>query len=136
MPWTHFAHGADIGIRGSGATREEAFAQAAMALTAVIADPDRIATGIPVSVACAAPDDEVLLLDWLNALVYEMATRRMLFARFDVQLSGHRLRATAWGEAVDTGKHRPAVEVKGATATELRVARRDGVWTAECVVDV
>lgn len=31
--WEHFEHGADIGIRGVGSTKAEAFAQAAMALT-------------------------------------------------------------------------------------------------------
>ena len=34
------------------------------------------------------PDDELLLVDWLNALIYEMATRRMLFGRFDVTIEG------------------------------------------------
>ena len=42
MAWEHFPHGADIGVRGIGATRSEAFEQAARALTAVIADPVRL----------------------------------------------------------------------------------------------
>ena len=47
------------------------------------------------------------------------------------------LAATAWGEPVDVGRHRPAAEVKGATYTELRVAERSpGEWIAQCVVDV
>jgi SHS2 domain-containing protein len=79
----------------------------------------------------------LLLVDWLNALVYEMATRRSLFSRFEITLDGDTLRAKAWGEAVDVAKHQPAVEVKGATFTELRVHRnQDGTWTAQCVVDV
>ncbi|HYA17301.1 MAG TPA: archease, partial [Bryobacteraceae bacterium] len=40
--WEHFAHGADIGIRGIGATREEAFRQAATALTAVVTNPAEV----------------------------------------------------------------------------------------------
>jgi len=137
MAWEHFAHGADIGVRGIGVTLAEAFAEAALALVAVVSDPARIAAAIAVEVRCTAPDDELLLADWLNALIYEMATRRMLFGRFDVQLADHALAATAWGEPVDVGRHRPAVEVKGATYTALSVARRpDGLWAAQCVVDV
>jgi hypothetical protein len=34
--WEHFAHGADIGIRGRGDTRDHAFAEAARGLTAEI----------------------------------------------------------------------------------------------------
>ncbi len=37
--WEHFPHGADIGVRGFGATREQAFEQAAVALSAVITEP-------------------------------------------------------------------------------------------------
>jgi SHS2 domain-containing protein len=135
--WEHFPHVADMGIRGYGATVEEAFAQAAQALTAVICDPARIRMTTPVEIYAEAPDSEALLVDWLNALVYEMAVRRMVFGRFDVRVDGTALQATAWGEPVDRERHRPAVEVKGATYTELKVYRdASGAWIAQCVVDV
>jgi SHS2 domain-containing protein len=135
--WEHFVHGADIGIRGIGATREEAFAQAALALTAVVTNPAGVAPKDAVAIRCEASDDELLFADWLNALIYEMATRHALFGRFDVKLVAHRLEATAWGEPVDRARHRPVVEIKGATYTMLSVAcRADGSWIAQCVVDV
>ena len=137
MPWEHFPHGADIGVRGIGATREEAFEQAALALTAVVTDPSRVEGKLAVQIAREAPDDELLLADWLNALVYEMVTLKMAFGRFSVQLDGGKLQATAWGEPLDATRHHPAVEVKGATYTELAVTHRDdGQWVAQCVVDV
>jgi SHS2 domain-containing protein len=137
MPWEHFPHGADIGVRGTGATPAEAFEQAALAVTAVVTDPDQVAAETVVEIHCAAPDDELLLADWLNALIYEMATRRMLFGRFSVVLRDHALDAQAWGQPVDRRRHGPVVEVKGATYTALAVARRDdGTWVAQCVVDV
>jgi tRNA nucleotidyltransferase (CCA-adding enzyme) len=137
MAWEHFPHGADIGVRGIGATREEAFEQAALALTAVIVDPAQLDASVVVEIRCQAPDDELLLADWLNALIYEMATRNMLFARFAVALRDHAIEAKAWGELVDRSRHRPAVEVKGATYTALSVRQRDdNSWIAQCVVDV
>jgi SHS2 domain-containing protein len=135
--WEHFAHGADIGIRGIGPTPEAAFQQAALALTAVVAEPRSVRPQHPVGIECEAPSLDLLLVDWLNALVYEMATRRMLFGAFVVAIEESRLHATAWGEPVDRSRHEPAVEVKGATYTELRVERLDdGHWLAQCVVDV
>jgi SHS2 domain-containing protein len=134
--WEHYEHGADIGVRGVGASKTEAFEQAALALTAVIADPAAVQQRERVALACEAPDDELLLAEWLNALVYEMATRRMLFSRFAVRLEGTRLTAEAWGEAVDAARHHPAVEVKGATYTTLRVAQEGDGWLAQTVVDV
>jgi tRNA nucleotidyltransferase (CCA-adding enzyme) len=135
--WEHFPHEADVGVRGFGRTRAAAFEQAALALTAAVADPVDIEPRELVEITRAAPDDELLLVDWLNALVFEMATRRMLFSRFEVEIGAGRLRALAWGEAVDVERHKPAVEVKGATYTSLRVAQEaDGTWVAQCVVDV
>jgi tRNA nucleotidyltransferase (CCA-adding enzyme) len=135
--WEHFPHAADMGIRGIGRSKQAAFEEAAMALSAVITDPANVATRESVDILCEAPDDELLLVDWLNALVYFMATQRMLFSRFKVQLDDHQLRGQAWGEKVDVSKHQPAVEIKGATLTCLRVGQEpDGSWVAQCVVDV
>src|SRR6266704_2638113 len=97
MAWEHFPHGADVGVRGIGATREEAFAQAALALTAVLTDPARVVSKDAIDIRCEAPD----------------------------------------GEPLDRERHRPRVEVKGATYTALSVAQGpDSVWIAQCVVDV
>ncbi len=116
---------------------ETAFEQAGLALTAVITEPKSVAPTKAVSITCDAPDDELLLVDWLNALVYEMAMRKMLFGRFAVRFNDRSLHATAWGEAVDVARHQPAVEVKGATYTELSVRQDEqGRWIAQCVVDV
>lgn len=135
--WEHFSHGADIGIRGKGASLAAAFAEASRALTAVITDPDLVRATRVVEIACEAPDAELLLVDWLNALIYEMAVRHMLFSRFEIQTDGRRLGASAWGEPIDRTRHQPAVEVKGATFTELMVAQdQSGGWIAQCVVDV
>ncbi|MDP1653527.1 MAG: archease [Rhodocyclaceae bacterium] len=137
MKWETFAHEADIGVRGTGATLAEAFAGAATALTAAICDPAKVGAGETAHIECAAPDDELLLVDWLNALIYEMATRRMLFSRFDVSIENRHLKATAWGEPVDVARHQPAAEVKGASFCELAVRQRpDGQWLAQCIVDV
>lgn len=134
--WEHFEHGADIGVRGRGSTLVQAFEQAAVALTAVLTDPALVGADMVVDIHCSAPDRELLLVDWLNALVYEMATRSALFGRFEVTIEDNELQARAWGETLERSKHAPAVEVKGATYTALRVARDAHGWVAECVVDV
>ena len=115
----------------------DAFVQAALALTAVVADPERIAPHTAIDIRCEAPDVELLLTDWLNAVIYAMATHAMLFSRFDVGIKGCALTAKAWGEPLDRTRHQPAVEIKGATYTGLSVKQgEDGSWIAQCVVDV
>jgi tRNA nucleotidyltransferase (CCA-adding enzyme) len=134
--WEHFSHMADIGIRGMGITVDEAFAQAAVALTAVITDPATVRHDDSVQLDFESTDLETLLFEWLNALIYEMAVRKMLFGRFQVHIDDCRLQAQAWGERIDRFRHQPAVEVKGATYTELRVTEEEGVWIAQCIIDV
>lgn len=135
--WEHFEHQADIGVRGYGETLEQAFEQTALAMSSVITDLDTIQTHECMEVECNAPDYDVLLVDWLNELVYQMATRRMLFSTFKVAIHDQRLSATICGELAEQIKHQPAVEVKGATFTELKVQQdNNGTWMAQCVVDV
>jgi SHS2 domain-containing protein len=137
VQWEHFDHEADIGVRGTGMTLAEAFEQAALAMTAAVTPLENVSPDTRVSIECADGDPEILFVDWLNALVYEMATRNMLFARFEVQIEDHRLTASAWGETVNVLRHQPAVEIKGATYTALHVGQdKNGRWVAETVVDV
>jgi SHS2 domain-containing protein len=135
--WELYSHPSDIGIRGIGPTREEAFAQAALALTAVLTEPQKVEPRQAVEIECREDDDELLFFCWLSALLYEMGTRAMLFSRFEVEAVEGGIRARAWGEPVDIARHEPAVEVKAATYADLKVEQNpDGNWIAQGIVDV
>ncbi len=134
--WEHFAHDADIGVRGWGGTPAQAFEQAACALSGIVTQAE-VAPQSEVRVSCTASDLELLLVEWLNAIIYEMAVRRMLFGRFAVRIENGQLQGSLWGEPVDVVRHAPAAEPKGATYTALKVAQDGhGIWSAACVVDV
>lgn len=133
----HFSHDADIGVRGVGPTLASAFEQAALAMMAVMTDLETVEQKVTVAIECTAPNAELLLIDWLNAIVFEMATRSLIFSAFKVETDGRKLRGSAIGEPVSPERHAPAVEIKGATMTALAVAEdRPGEWRAQCVVDV
>ncbi len=135
--WEHFHHLADIGVRGTAPTLEGAFEDAAVALMAVICNPGEVTPQTAVEIRCDAPEPDILLADWLNALIYEMDVRKMLFSKFRVHIEGENLSAVAWGEKADPARHQTAVEVKAATYMELKVVKNaDGHWIAQCVVDV
>jgi SHS2 domain-containing protein len=134
--WEHFPHGADVGVRGIAPSKEEAFEQAALALTAVVIDPSALTLDREVEITVEASNDELLLVEWLNAIVYEMAVRKMLFGRFKVAISDSKLKGRALGQRLDEVRTELGTEVKGATYTELKVVERNGSWLAQCVVDV
>jgi SHS2 domain-containing protein len=137
-----FEHGADIGVRGRGTTPGEAFAGAAAALTSLWAlDRASVKPRVRETVTCEAGDLECLLVAFLDELIYVFASRRLLFARLDVEIEappGGPARLVAWGagEAFDPARHESTVEPKGATLTSLEVRRNGDGWLAQCVVDV
>jgi SHS2 domain-containing protein len=122
--WELFPHKADIGVRGWGSGCEAAFENAALAMTAVIVDPSVLRPAESFEVRCRAESLDVLFYDWLNALVYEMATRRMLFCRFQVRFDGDELTRRLTKKASRDG-HRPA-----ATRERHRMAPAGGEWHA------
>ncbi len=140
----HFDHGADVGVRGRGSTPAEAFAAAARALFALVADDlSRVEPRIAVPVACEPAPLEELLVAYLNELIFLADARRLAFGRFEVDIEPageglglFRLSGIALGEPYEPSRHESTVEPKGATFTSLRVAREEGGWVAQCVVDV
>ena len=134
--WEHFEHQADIGVRGVSDTLAGAFEQAALAMSAIITEVSLIEARDKISIICEEADQELLFADWLNALIFEMSTRNMLFSQFEVSVNDGHLKASVWGEPIDVKRHQPTVEIKGATYTELAVYKSENQWIAQCVVDV
>ncbi|HYA87776.1 MAG TPA: archease [Nitrospirota bacterium] len=131
-----FAHESDIGIRGYGNTLEEAFENAALAMYSVIVKVDLIQPLERKEVTASAPDGELLLVEWLNALLSLSDVERMVYSRFRVKIEGTALTGTVWGEKLDRTRHEPNVEVKGATYHMLKVYKDGDSYVAQCVVDV
>jgi tRNA nucleotidyltransferase (CCA-adding enzyme) len=73
--WEHFPHDADIGVRGYGSDVAIAFENVARAMTAVMLDPAEVRPNQRIHITCEAPDQEILLVDWLNALIFEIMSR-------------------------------------------------------------
>ena len=131
-----FEHEADIGIRGFGNSVAEAFENAAAALYSIEVNIDCVRPEERRTVKVSAPDRELLLVEWLNALLSLSDINRMVFSKFDVNIRGTELNGTAWGEHLDRERHQADVEVKGATYYMLSVKEIDGRYVAQCVVDV
>ena len=131
-----FEHEADIGIRGFGSSPEQAFENAAVALYSVMVNTGKIEPREKKAVTVSAPDRELLLVEWLNALLSLSDIERLVFSKFEVKIKDTSLTGIAWGEPLDRAWHEAHVEVKGATYHMLSVKEEDGRYRAQCVVDV
>jgi SHS2 domain-containing protein len=142
LSYEHFEHGADVGVRGFGATPAEAFEEAAEAVFALLVEKlDAVRLRVEERLEVEAANLEELLVAYLNELISLSDTRRLVFGRFQVEISGgssspFRLTGRAQGEPFDPERHEFTVVPKGATYTALSVARDGDKWVAQCVVDV
>jgi SHS2 domain-containing protein len=134
-PPEYFEHGADIGVVGRGASVEQAFAQAAAAMFAIMVEPDAVQPLLEVEVDFEEDDLEFALVRWLNALLAQARERGAVLCRFELRRQGNhwhgRARGEPWRES-----HVRGTEVKGATLTALSVRQDEHGWQARCVVDV
>lgn len=131
-----FEHEADIGIRGFGSTIEEAFEHGAKAMFSIIVDLNTVEAKDSVELSCSAFDTETLFVEWLNNLLAKAHLSRMIFSKFKVKITDNSLIGWAFGEKLNQEKHRPVIEVKAATYSNLRVQRLGDKYLAQCIVDV
>ena len=120
-------HTADVGIIAYGTDMNQAFANAARALFSLITELDVVEEALYRDIELAAPDQESLLVAWLNELIYLFDTELLIFKRFDItELSHTQLKARGYGEKVDRAKHTLKIGVKAATYHMLKVEQNNG----------
>ena len=115
-------HTADIGIRAYGTDMAAAFENAARAMFSLMTDLDKVREVVHRDVHVSAPDREILLVEWLNELVFLFDTEQILFKRFDIHnLTDTELKARCYGEKVDKSRHEIKIGIKSATYHMLKV---------------
>ena len=120
-------HTADVGITAYGADANQAFANAARALFSLITEFDDVEEILYRDIELTAPDEESLLVEWLNQLIYLFDTENIVFKRFDVtKLNNTQLKARSYGEKVDSSKHRLKTGIKAATYHMLKIDKGNG----------
>ena len=130
-------HTADIGLRAWGATLQEAFENAATALSAIVVELDDIQPRIAYPIAASGDDDQSLLVNWLNEALYYLDARRIVLRRFRIEHFGDgRVAGQAWGEPRDPVKHRPKVIVKGVTYHQLKIEQHPNGWQVQVFLDI
>jgi SHS2 domain-containing protein len=129
-------HTADAGVVAYGADLGQAFANAAKALFSLVVELGSVAEVIYRDLELAAPDQEDLLVAWLNELIYLFDTENVLFKRFEVTVLDNRLEARVYGEKVDSSRHRLKTGVKAATYHLLEVSKDDGGYRVRVIFDI
>ncbi len=131
-------HTADVGVVAYGVNLSQAFANAARALFSLITEPESVEETLSWDIELRAPDEESLLVEWLNELIYLFDTEHILFRRFEISgLGGGRLRARGYGERVNSSRHQLKTGIKAATYHMLSVSQdEDNVYRVKVIFDI
>jgi SHS2 domain-containing protein len=136
-PFEVIDHTADIGLIVYGTDLKQVFSNAALGLFNLIADLDNVKEDIKRDVELSAEDAEVLLIEWLNELIYIFDVEHILFKRFEINdLHGNELKATCYGEKVKPGHHKLKREVKAATYHMLNLIKDKGSYKVQIIFDI
>lgn len=134
-------HTADVYIAAHGATMEEAFENAALAMFEVMTDTEKVSDDIADSVEVEAEDEYALLYSWLEALLVDLETKNMLYSKFKIlslneTSEGFRIKATVWGEKFNAEKHPQKVAVKAVTYHRMEIIKEIDKVTLEFILDI
>lgn len=134
-------HPADTGFRAYGVDMEEAFENAALALTEIMVDVERVEVREEIEVELEAEDLEALLYDWLDHLLYLFDAKDMVGSEFEVEIipeaeGGYRIEARVRGEKYDPDKHGSGSEVKAMTYHMMEIDQGEDECSVQVVVDI
>jgi protein archease len=130
-------HTADVGFEATGATREEAFSNAALALQDLSVDLESITAREEVAIAVDGENSQELLVNWLSQILYLFDAESWVFRDFKLaRLEDRRLEATARGEKFDRDRHHVKLQVKAITYHQLALEAVPGGWRAQVYVDI
>lgn len=129
-------HKADIGILASGDTWEKAFADGALAMLSVMAEPETIEIEKEVQIEVTAPDKAALFVEFLNEILFIRDSEEMFLKKFEIKIGDGSLAGKAWGEKINPKKHSVKIEVKAATYSGLKAWEENGLKKVRCVLDV
>jgi SHS2 domain-containing protein len=140
VSWRPIEHTADLGIEVEAASREELFADAARGLYETVLE---LAPAPPLTsgeVELSAPALDLLLVAWLEELLFRLDAHYEVWLRCSVTLdestSGWALRAELAGGPLDPRRDAFKVQVKAITYHGLEVARHEAGWRARVLFDI
>lgn len=137
QPFEVLDHTADVGLKSYGETLKEVFENAAIGMFSLITDLDNVKVSLSAEIEIEAEDRETLLVEWLNELLYRFEVEYLVFKRFEIVDwdEEYRLRARAYGELLDLGRHQIKTQIKATSYHELKIEHSDG-WSAQVIFDI
>ena len=135
--YRYIEHPSDVGFEAYGATLEELFANAALAMYSFMTDVDAIEDEEERTVAVQAEDLYSMMFDWLDEMLFLFESESLVMKTFDIEVddSEFSIRGKCSGGTFDPERHEAGIIIKAVTYNMMEVKRND-TWHARVVLDV
>ena len=136
-PYEEFEHASDIGLRVRGRTMRELFENAGRGMIELMLDPATVAPAGVRPVVATGDDPEMMLVAWLNEILFAFDADRFAPARAEVEsVAEGKVCARLWGEAFDGSRHVVRNLMKAVTYHNLKVEQTGGGFQVSVIFDV
>ncbi|MFH1133439.1 MAG: archease [Nanoarchaeota archaeon] len=133
MKYRFLDHTADIKLQAFGKDKQEAFANAALALAHLICEKPVRAIELR-TVEATGHDDKQLLYAWLEQVLLLQQTEKFLLAEVkELSIEGNALSATVLGD--NASSYALDEDVKAITYHDMEI-KKEQEWTVQVVVDI
>jgi len=130
-------HTADIGLRAYGIDIAQTFVNAARGMFSLITDTEKVQERITRDISVSASDQEALLVEWLNELVFLFDSEQLLFTTYYIRfINDTNLQAKACGEKADLTRHEIKIGIKSATYHMLKIEKQRDYYQAQVIFDI
>lgn len=133
----YFEVAADMGILAYGGDIKEVYSNAAEGVFNLITDLNDVNLKEKIDIEIEGADKEELFVKFINELLYYFDIRNFVSGRIDIiSIDENRLKCTAWGEEIDTSRHKLGTIVKAATYHQLCLDQTPGGYVLKFIVDI
>lgn len=144
-------HATDAVVEAEGKSMREAFAAAADATVDLTLDRDSVAEGGHVEIRAEGEDLSYLLYSWLEEVIFALITRGFAIRRVEIDKEASSdldaaavvataeplvIRAKAYGEPLDLGRHGFKLEIKAPTFHEMIIKRSEAGASVRFLLDL
>ena len=136
MKYEFLPHTADVKFRAYGKTIEEAFSNAALALTEVITDYNKVEPNIEKTIEVESEDEKALLYDFLEQFIILLDSESFLLNSIkEIKIENNKLKAVVVGDT-ELEKYETETHIKAVTYQEMEIKKENGKYMLQVVLDL
>ncbi len=136
MKYEFLPHTADVKFRAYGKSIEEAFSNAALALTKVITDYNKVEANIEKTIEVESEDEKALLYDFLEQFLILLDSESFLLNSIkEIKIEGNKLKAVIVGDT-EIEKYKTETHIKAVTYQEMEIKKEKGKYMLQVVLDL